>query len=188
MKKNASQLKKGEIIDYNNQPWQVTKTEHNFRARGSANVKIKIKNLKNSNQIEISLRPNESINILNVNSILMQFLYCDQDNCHFINPHNYQQYQISINIVGNINQFLKEGEKLYVLLYNNKALAIRPPQTVKLKVTEAQSAIKGDTATAAKKTVKVETGVSIKVPLFIKKNDIILINPQTQEYIERINS
>jgi elongation factor P len=81
--------------------------------------------------------------------------------------------------------FLKEGDSVYIVMHDGKPISMRPPQSVKLKVIEADDAVKGDTATAPKKTVTVETGVTVKVPLFIKKDEIIVINPETGEYVER---
>ena len=103
----------------------------------------------------------------------------------FMNNQTYEQYELKAEVIGDFAKYLKEGQSIYILLHDGQALSIRPPHTVKLKVIEAHDAVKGDTASGAKKIVKLETGVTISVPLFIKKGDIISVNPETGEYLER---
>ena len=184
---DAVNIKKGDIISHNSQIWQVIKTEHNFRGRGSAVIRLKLKNIKTGSTVEQTSRSNEIYQALDISSIQMQYLYSDGQNLYFMDLRTYNQYQLDAKIVGTMSQYFKEGEVMYVLLYDDEPITIRPPQTVRLKVTTAQDAVKGDTATAAKKDVIIETGAVVKVPLFIKKDDIILVNPENGEYIERVN-
>ena len=102
-----------------------------------------------------------------------------------MNEKNYAQYTVPISVVGNVAKFLKESSKYFVFLHDDTPLTIRPPQSVKLKVIETDAGIKGDTVTGAKKIAKVETGVVVNVPLFIKTGDTIVVNPETGEYVER---
>ena len=88
-------------------------------------------------------------------------------------------------MVGDAASFLKEGDKLYVYLHDEKPLNIRPPMSVKLKVVETEAAIKGDTVTGAKKPAKLETGATILVPLFVNTGDTIIVNPELGAYVER---
>lgn len=99
---------------------------------------------------------------------------------------SYEQYQLNLNSAGHLVNYLKEGDKLYVLMHEGKPLTLRPPQNVKLKVIKAEEAVKGDTVSGAKKIVTVETGVSVAAPLFIKVGDTIVINPETGEYVGRL--
>jgi len=187
MNTDAVNIKKGDIISHNSQIWQVVKTEHNFRGRGSAVIRLKLKNIKTGASVEQTSRSNEIYQALDISSTQMQFLYSDEQNLYFMDPRSFNQYQLKANIIGNMVKYFKQGETMYVLLYDDEPITIRPPQTVRLKVTSAQDAVKGDTATAAKKDIIVETGTVVKVPLFIKKDDIILVNPENGEYIERVN-
>ncbi len=186
MKTNAGNLKKGDFILHNNDCWQIQKAEFYSPGKGSALMKTRIKNIKSGKNIEYVFKSNEEVELLDVQSIEMQYLYHDNENLYFMNEKNYNQYALPIDIVGNIYQYFKEGEKMYVYLYNNQPLAIRPPLSVQLKVVEATEAVKGDTVTGAKKPVKVETGATVYVPLFIKVGDIITLNPETGEYTGRI--
>ncbi len=186
MKTDAGSLKKGHFIEINNEIFQVQKTEHNFRGRGSASLRVKLKNVKSGNALETNFRTADMIDILDIDVVKLQFLYKDSYSLHFMDEKTYEQHVISTPIVGPTANFLKEGDTIFVLMYQGETLAIRPPQTVQLKVTEAEDAIKGDTATSTKKIVVVETGISVAVPLFIKTGDVIVVNPETGEYVERV--
>lgn len=135
----------------------------------------------------MSFRTADGVEILDVDTIKMQYLYRDPNYVYLMDNQTFEQHQVDIKLIGTIAEYLKEGDTILVLMYEGKALSIRPPQSVSLKVTEAEHAVKGDTATAAKKTVLLETGTKASVPLFIKSGDVIVINPETGEYVERIN-
>ncbi len=186
MKTNAGNLKKGDFIYYNSEIWQVQKAEFYSPGKGSALMKTRIKNIKSGKNIEYVFKSNEEVETLEVQSIEMQYLYHDNENLYFMDEKTYNQYTLPINIVGDVYKYFKESEKMYVYLHNNQALTVRPPLNVKLKVVEAADAVKGDTVTGAKKPVKVETGATVYVPLFIKIGDIININPETGEYTGRV--
>lgn len=186
MQVDAGSLKKGEFIELNHEIFQVLKTEHNFRGRGSASLRVKLKNVKTGNSLETNFRTNDTIDHIDVDVTKVRFLYKDANALHFMDERTYEQHQISSKVVGSTANFLKEGDIIFVLMYQGETIAIRPPQSVRLKVTKAEDAIKGDTATSTKKPVTVETGITVNVPLFIKTGDTIVINPETGEYVERV--
>lgn len=188
MQTNAGNLKKGEFIRYQNEIWQVQKADFYSPGKGSALMKAKIKNILSGKNIDYTLKSQESVETVDVESREMQYLYKDNENLHFMDERTYQQYQLSVQIVGNMVNFLKDGNKYFVFLYDEKPLNVRPPMGVKLKVIETEDAIKGDTATSAKKPAKLETGVIIQVPLFIKSGDTIAVNPETGQYVERVKA
>lgn len=186
MKINAGNLKKGDFISYQNEIWQVQKAEFYSPGKGSALMKTRIKNLLSIKNINYTFKSNEQVELVDVESVEMQYLYKDAQNLHFMNERTYHQYTVPIQIVGEIANFLQEGNKYFVYLYSEKPLTIKPPLSVKLKVVETEEAIKGDTVTGAKKPAKLDTGVMIQVPLFVKVGDIVAVNPETGEYVERV--
>ena len=186
MNTNAGNLKKGEFIRYQNEFWQIQKAEFYSPGKGSALMKTRIKNLLSGKNIDYTFKSNEVVEIVDIDSIEMQFLYKDAQELHFMNERTYQQYKIPLKIVGDASDFLQEGKKYFVYLHNDEPLTVRPPLSVKLKVIETDQAIKGDTVTGAKKPAKLETGVIVQVPLFVKVGDIITVNPETGEYGERV--
>lgn len=188
MKIQAGNLKKGQFIIHNNEKeiWQVQKTEFYSPGKGSALMKTTIKNITSGKTLAYTFKSNEEVETVEIEAVELQYLYKDVGLLYFINEKNFEQYSLPVSLAGNIANFLKEGEKIYVLLYENKPLGLRPPQSVRLKVIKAEEAVKGDTVSGAKKLVTVETGVKVFAPLFIKTGDTIVINPETGEYVERI--
>ena len=185
MKTSAGNIKKGDFTAFDSDIYQVIKIEHNFRGRGQANLKFKLKGLKTGNTIEKTYGPDNSVEWIDVDTVEVHYLYQNAGILTFMNNQTYEQYELKAEVIGDFAKYLKEGQSIYILLHDGQALSIRPPHTVKLKVIEAHDAVKGDTASGAKKIVKLETGVTISVPLFIKKGDIISVNPETGEYLER---
>lgn len=186
MKTNAGSIKKGEFIQYQNEIWQVQKADFYSPGKGSALMKTRIKNLLTGKNIEYAFKSNEDVEMLEVQCVEMEYLYKDNENLFFMNQRTYNQYTLPLSIVGDVPNFMKEGNIYYVYVYDEKPLTMRPPLSVKLKVTETENAVKGDTVSGAKKVAKVETGVSVMVPLFVKVGDIITVNPETGEYGERV--
>lgn len=186
MKTNAGNLKRGDFIYYQDTIWQVQKADFYSPGKGSALMKTRIKNILSAKNIEYNYKSNEQVDVLDVTSVEMQYLYKDNENIFLMDERTYNQFSLSLAVVGKTANFLKEGEKMFVYLYNEKPLTIRPPMSVELKVIEAADAIKGDTVTGAKKPAVVETGVTVLVPLFIKVGEMITVNPETGEYTGRV--
>lgn len=183
---NAGNLKKGQYVNLNDDVWQVLKTDHNYRGRGAAYMKVRLKNITRANTIDMNFRSNDSVELIEVDAVKLSFLYKDKDQLYFMDEKNFEQYDVKKQIAGNLSDYLKEGQEVFILIWQGKTLGIRPPQSVKLKVAEAQQASRGNTAEAAKKIVALETGIKVAVPLFIKKGDTIIINTETGEYVERV--
>ncbi len=186
MRTNAGNLKKGEFVYHQGEIWQVQKADFYSPGKGSALMKARIKNLLSGKNVEYAYKSNEQVEVLDVQSVEMQYLYKDNENLYFMDERTYNQFSLPLNIVGNVYKFFKEGDKMYVYLHDDKPLTVRPPMSVKLKVIESENADKGDTVTGAKKSVKVETGVTVMVPLFIKVGETITVNPETGEYTGRV--
>lgn len=188
MKTNAGGLKKGEFIYYQNEIWQIQKAEFYSPGKGSALMKAKIKNVVSGKNVDYTYKSNEQVETVDVVSREMQYLYKDNENLFFMDERTYNQYQVPLSIVGPAANFFKEGDKYFVFIYNEKPLTVRPPVSVKLKVIATEDAAKGDTVTGAKKPAKVETGVTVMVPLFVRVGETIAINPETGEYVERVKT
>ena len=186
MKTNAGNLKKGEFIMYQEAIWQVQKADFYSPGKGSALMKTRIKNLLTSKNIEYAFKSNEQVELLEVTCVEMEYLYKDTENLFFMDQRTFNQYTLSLDVVGEVYKFMKEGNTYYVYVHDEKPLTMRPPTSVKLKITETEDAVKGDTVSGAKKAAIVETGVTVMVPLFVKRGDVITVNPETGEYGERV--
>ncbi len=187
MKHNAGNIKKGTFILHNSEIWQVMKAEFYSPGKGSALMRSTLKNIKSGRTLAFTFKSNEPVDTVEVETIELQYLYKDQDSIYLMNSKTYEQHQLSIKLVENIIKFIKEGEILLILMYEDKPIGIRAPMSIKLKVIEAENAVKGDTMTSPKKTVKVETGATVLVPMSIKVGDVLSVRPETGEYIERIS-
>lgn len=188
MRTNAGNLKKGEFVFYQSEIWQVAKADFYSPGKGSALMKTRLKNVLSGKNIEYTYKSQEQVETVDVESIEMQYLYKDSEHLYFMNERSYGQYQVPLSVVGPVADFLKEGEKYFVYLHNDLPVTMRPPASVRLKIVETEEAAKGDTVSGAKKPAKVETGVTVMVPLFVKVGDTITINPETGQYGERVKS
>ncbi len=186
MRINAGNLKKGEFILFQNEIYQIQKAEFYSPGKGSALMKTRIKNVMSGKNVDYTFKSNEEAETLDIASIEMQFLYKDSESYFFMDERSYNQYAVPLSIVGEAGKFFKEGNKYFVYVYNDKALTVRPPLSVKLQVIETEDAIKGDTVSGAKKPAKVETGVTVMVPLFVKPGEYIIVNPESGTYVERV--
>lgn len=186
MKTNAGALKKGEFIRHIGEIWQIQKADFYSPGKGSALMKARIKNILTSKTLEYAFKSNEDVDVLDVECLEMQYLYKDADTLYFMDQRTYNQYILPIAVVGTAAQYMKEGNAYFVYVYDDKPLTMRPALSVKLKVIETEDATKGDTVSGAKKAAKVETGVMVMVPLFVKVGDLITVHPETGEYGERV--
>lgn len=187
MKINAGNIKKGEFLLHNGEVWQVVKAEFYSPGKGAALMRTNLKNVKTGKTLGLTFKSGESVEIMEVETKKLQYLYKDESFIYLMDPKNFEQYQLSLEAVDTLINFLKEGEILRVLLYEDQPISIRPPKSVQLKVVEAEVGVKGDTVTSPRKSVTVETGLKVLVPLAIKKGDVIAVNPETREYIERVS-
>lgn len=188
MKTNAGNLKKGDFVYYNGEIYQVQKAEFYSPGKGSALMRTKLKNLVTGKNVDYTYKSQETLESLEVESIEMQYLYKDAEAVYFMNERDYQQYQVPLSVVGDVSKYMREGNKYFVYMHDDKPLNVRPAASERLKVIETEEAAKGDTVSGAKKPAVVETGATVQVPLFVKVGDIITVNPETGAYGERVKS
>lgn len=188
MRKTAGDLKKGDFVTYQGEIWQVVKCEFNFQGRGQATMRTRLKNVSSSKNIDQNYKTGDSVETIDVDSIEMQYLYKDATELHFMDPRSYNQITVPADLVGPIVNFFKEGDRYFILMHEDKPLSVRPPASVRLKIVETEDAVRGNTVSGAKKPAKCETGVVVMVPLFIKVGEVIVINPESGQYVERVKS
>ncbi len=186
MKTKAGNIKRGEFVFYQNEIWQIQKADFYSPGKGAALMKARLKSVMSGKNIDYTYKSNEDVEIVDVSSIEMQYLYKDASDYYFMDERLYNQYSLPISVIGEAGKFFKEGNKYFVYVHNEKAITVRPPLSVKLKVTETEDTAKGDTVSGAKKPVIVETGATVMVPLFIREGEIIVVNPETGTYVERV--
>ena len=181
---SVTDLRAGTTYEEDGQLLQVVSYEHIKMGRGSANIKVKVKNLKSGATLERSYINGARVNDVHVLKREMQFLYKDDTSAYFMNPDTYEQVQIDLNkIVDHI--FLKEGESFTVSFLDNQPLTVTLPSKLVFEVVETGPATKGNSATNVFKDAVLENNIRTKVPLFINIGDKIRIDTRTGSYSEK---
>ena len=182
----TSDLRTNIIIRYNGQLHRVVEFHHHAPGNWRAMVMMKLKNIQTGKTIEDRVRAGAEIEIVRVDKRPMQFLYRDGETFHFMDTESFEQLEIAQDLIGEPANFLKDGEMADVLFFDdNKIMGIEVPFFVTLKVTEASTALRGDTATNITKPVTLETGAVVQVPAFVNEGDLIRVDTRTGEYLER---
>lgn len=178
-------IRKGSYILFKNEPHLVTKTDFVSPGKGSAFTRAKLKNIKTHNTVEFTFKSTESIEELDISTKQLQFLYDSGDEVVFMDPRTYEQVEIPRALMEEKVGYLSPELEVYVLFYEEKALGVRLPPKVTLKVTYAEEATAGNRVNAPKKPVTLETGMIIQAPLFINTGDTITVDTETGEYVSR---
>jgi elongation factor P len=180
----VSELRAGTIYEQDGQLLQVISYEHIKLGRGSANIKVKVKNLRTGSTTEKSFINGAKVNDVNVLKKEMQFLYKDPDSAYFMNPSTFEQITIPLTVIDG-EAFLKEGDTYMVSFLGTEALSIAMPPKVDLKVTDTAPGVKGNSASNVFKDATLENGIKVKVPLFINIGDKVRVDTRTSAYTER---
>lgn len=181
-----SEIKLGKIIAVNDQPYKVVLAQHSKQARSGAVLRTKLKNLINGSVIEKTFSGSDKAEEASLETTKANFLYSDGDNYNFMDQETFEQFSFSKEDIGESVQFLREGTIVDILKFNGKSVNIGLPTKMEFKVITAPPGIKGDTAGSATKQVTIETGAQIKCPLFVNEGDIIRVNTETGDYVERV--
>lgn len=183
----AGAIDKGMFLKEKSDPYLVVEREFVNPGKGSAFVRLKLKNLVNGSVLKITHKSQDVVEEIDVVDVNSQYLYKDSESAFFMNSETFDQYEVPLSILGDIVYFLMEGNTYRVVQWEGETLDIKLPPKMDLVVTEAEEAVKGDTVQGASKWVVVETGLKVKVPIFIKEGEKIRINVENKEYQERIN-
>ena len=182
---SLNEIKLGKILLENSEPYIVVKTEHHKVARGGAVLKVKLKNLINSNVLERTYQGNDKAEEANTEKKKAQFMYIDGDNANFMDNISYEQFALPLEEIGDKQRFLKEGTDVNVLYFEENPVTIDLPVKMEFKVISAPPGVKGNSAGNVTKKVKLETGTEINAPLFINEGDTIRVNTDSGDYVER---
>ncbi|MBP7740714.1 elongation factor P [Candidatus Woesebacteria bacterium] len=181
----AGSIRKGMYILFKNEPCLVTKTDFMSPGKGSAFMRAKFKNLKTGKVQEFTHKSTESVEEIEINSVQMQYLYSDGTDLVFMNPDTYDQVEIPASIIGEKVQLLIPELKVYIVMYDDKAIGVSFPQKMKLKVEYAEEAVAGNTMGTAKKEIRLETGLLVQAPIFIKQGEMVIIDTETMTFVSR---
>lgn len=184
---DVNKLKVGVTFVEDDFPWKVIKYEFSKMGRGNANIKIKARNLVNGSIITKSYLSGSMVEEVVLGKKHMQYLYKDDSKAYFMDPISFEQTEIPLTVLGDDSNYLVEGEKAWVLFWEEMILGVELPASVVMEVTQAEHWEKGNSVSNLTKPVKVSSGVTIMVPLFIRNGDKIKINTAEGTYINRVN-
>lgn len=182
---NINDIKNGMTIKYEGVIYQVVDFQHVKPGKGSAFVKTKLKNLRAGTTQEITFNAGIKMEKADVRKNQLSYLYAAGDNYVFMDLSTYDQFELSSKIIGDDVKFLKEGLDVESLTIEGEIVGISLPEKVSYKVTSAPDAVKGNTTSGAQKDATIETGYELKVPLFIKEGDEIIITTRDGKYFSK---
>ncbi len=182
----VTDLKKGQVFQMDGVPYRVVEYAQKVMGRGGSIVNVKIKSLIDGKVLDKTFKGNESIEAADITNQNVQYLYSDGANFHFMNGETYEQFEIPADIIGEQAGYLKEGDQVQAQLFDGRVINVELAKNVPLKVTYTEDVVKGDTTSSVLKDAELETGISIKVPAFIKVGDLISVDTSTGAYRERV--
>ena len=178
-------LKKGTVVQLDGKPYRVTEYSQKVMGRGGSIVNVKLENLLDGSVIPKTFKGQDKIEPAEVNNKAVQYLYRDGTTFHFMDPATFEQFELPGDIVDVAADYLKEGDELTLQFFDGRVINVELPKNLFLTVTYTEDVVKGDTTSAVTKDAVLETGLSIRVPAFIKTGDIVSVDTSTGEYRER---
>lgn len=178
-------LKKGTVIQLDGKPYRVVEYAQKVMGRGGSIVNVRLKNLLDGSVIPKTFKGADKIEPADVSNKSVQYLYHDGTNYFFMDPETFEQFELPTDTVDTAAQYLKEGDMLSLQFFGDRVINVELPKNLFLEVTYAEDVVKGDTSGAVLKDATLETGLTVRVPAFIKTGDIISVDTSTGEYRER---
>ena len=183
---SITDLKKGTLFQWEGEPFRVVDYKQKVMSRGGSIVNVRIKSLLDGKVLEKTFKGNEQLDRADVTNQTVQYLYTDGNTCFFMNEETFDHFEVSADLVGDGSGYIKEGDKVQLQFFDNRPINVELPKNVPLLVTYTEDAVKGDTSSAITKDAQLETGITIKVPAFIKTGDLISVDTTNGTYRERV--
>jgi len=183
---DVNALRKGVTFELDNALYKVLDFQHHKPGRGNATIRIRAINLRTGTILEKTFQSGERVQDIRLDYHNVQYLYNDGELYHFMDLETYEQPAISDDVLGDSAQYLKEGMEVKLTFYDGEPLDIELPTSVDLLVTQADIAVRGDTATGVTKKVTTETGLQVSVPSFVEEGNIIRVDTRTGVYVTRV--
>lgn len=182
----VTDLKKGTLIQLDGTPYRVTDYNQKQVGRGGSIVTVKLKNLIDGRTLERTFKGAEKIPVADVSNRSVQYLYTDGTEYFFMDQESFEQFTVNKELLDAQAGFLKEGNTVQLQFFNDAVINVELPKNVELEVTYTESVVKGDTTSNVMKDATLETGIEIKVPIFINTGDLVSVDTATAAYRERV--
>jgi elongation factor P len=183
---STGDLRKGVIIEMDKQLFSVLDYQHQKVGRGSAQVRMRIRNVRSGAISDTTVQAGTKFPRVRLEQRNMSFLYAEENAYYFMDQETYDQIALTAQQLGEAVSYLKDGIVLQVQFYENEPVAVDLPITVELRIDETDPGFRGDTATGGTKPAKLETGLTVQVPLFVNQGDTIKVDTRTGTYLERV--
>ncbi|HHO75883.1 MAG TPA: elongation factor P [Deltaproteobacteria bacterium] len=187
MQYSTAQFRKGLKIELSGEPFVIVDFQHVKPGKGGAFVRTKMRSLISGNVLDKTFRSGEKIDVPDLEEKKMSFLYRDDEGFCFMDSETYDQMTLTDNQVGEAIGYLKENINVDVLFHNSAPIGIDLPMFVELEITRTDPGVRGNTASGGSKPAKLETGITVSVPLFLNEGDRIKVDTRTGDYIERVS-
>jgi elongation factor P len=183
---STGELRKGVVIEIDGELWQVLDWHHIKMGRGSAQVRMKVRNIKRGQTVERTFQAGEKWPRAFLDKRQVQFMYSDGNEYHFMDSQSYEQFALTAEQLGDATQYLKDGMALERTTYEAETIGVELPITVDLVVAQTDPGFAGDTQSGARKPATTETGLVVQVPLFVSEGDTIRVDTRTGDYLTRV--
>ncbi len=179
-------LKKEAFIRFKNNIYMVTEAQHVNPGKGSAFTRVRLKDVMTGKTLENTFKTSETVDLVEMDRATLQYLYKDAMGYQFMDQKTYEQVSIDAELLGDKGLYLKEGTEVQGLFHDGRAMSVELPKKLAFTITEAMPAVKGDTSSGrVLKEVTLETGLKVSVPIFISQGEVIIVNTESGEYVER---
>lgn len=185
MKINGNEIRPGYIIEHNNRLWVAVKTQHTQPGKGGAYLQVELKDIRSGTKLNERFRSSESVERVRLDEKEFQFLYSEEETLTFMDRETFEQITVPRSLVGAPAVYLEDGMTVTVSTYEGDIVSVRLPDTVVVKIVEAEPVVKGQTASASYKPAKLENGVRVMVPPHVDSNTRIVVNTADDTYVER---
>ena len=183
---SVSEMRKGLVIEYDDELYEIVEYEHSKRGRGGAIARTKLKHLQTGRVVSTTFKGSENTKSVFLESRILQFLYADATDFVFMDTERYDQFPLSADTLGDQAQYLVENGQVTGYYRNGNLLKIELPNFVELRVTHTEPGVRGDTVSNVEKPATLETGAVVSVPLFVKEGDTLKIDTRDGRYVERV--
>ena len=183
---NVTDLRSGATFQEENNLFEVLEYSHTKMGRGTASIKVKVRNLKTGSITEKSFISGARVDEADLDKKEAQFLYKDDKESTFMDNTTYDQFTVANSLLSGGEKFLKEGESYQLMIFGDQVLKVELPRTVELKVVDSPPGARGDTVANVYKGAVLENGMKVQVPMFIKEGEKVKVDTRSSEYIERV--
>ena len=183
---STSDIRNGFTFLLNNEIFKIVEFLHVKPGKGAAFVRTKMKGIKSGKVIDKTFRAGEKMEEVRLDAKKMQYLYSDDSSYHFMDTVTFDQISLSNEILSDVSNYLKESMEIKILFHGNEPVEIEIPPFITAEIIETDPGVKGDTAQGGTKPAKLETGLTVNVPLFVQQGESVKIDTRSGEYVERV--